>query len=321
MSNAGSFAPAVIRGRLVRRRKTFTWKSARTATRSSPANRSWLRRRAASSDSRRNTPKRTRRLPPDCGREYSKIRAARKRRSRIEDRGSRIEDRAIAREAILDSRSSILDFSEGSGMSQEKEIIVGGQAAVEGGMMRWQNYYAVAVRRQDGSIVSKSERLSKLADKYPILKTPVLRGSAVLIHSMMLGVKALNFSAEVAFEDQVGEEAKPQAVLKAAAASGALMTTTHAAESPRPVVMPEVVEKRSKSEQSSVTATATGSIAFALVFNILLFIALPLLLTNFLFIYFGWGDAPRVFIDRAAASGAPWYYEIWMWLQAYMKPV
>jgi uncharacterized protein YqhQ len=70
-----------------------------------------------------------------------------------------------------------------------------------------------------------------------------------------------------------------------------------------------------------VTATATGSIAFALVFNILLFIALPLLLTNFLFIYFGWGDAPRVFIDRTAASGAPWYYEIWMWLQAYMKPV
>src|SRR5262245_8350427 len=44
-----------------------------------------------------------------------KIRAVRKRRSRIEDRGSRIEDRAIAREAILDLRSSILDFSEGSG--------------------------------------------------------------------------------------------------------------------------------------------------------------------------------------------------------------
>ena len=206
-------------------------------------------------------------------------------------------------------------------MSQEKEIIVGGQAVIEGVMMRSPNSYAVAVRRQDGSIVSRSERLSKLADKYPILKTPILRGSAVLIHSMMLGVKALNFSAAVAFEDQMGEEAKPQAALQAAAASGALMTTTHAVESPRPVVRPEIVEKQSKSERSGVTATATGSIAFALVFNILLFIALPLLLTNFLFIYFGWGDAPRVFIDRAAASGAPWYYEIWMWLQAYMKPV
>jgi uncharacterized protein YqhQ len=206
-------------------------------------------------------------------------------------------------------------------MSQEKEIIVGGQAVIEGVMMRAPNSYAVAVRRQDGSIVSRSERLPKLTDKYPILKTPVLRGSAVLIHSMALGVKALNFSAAVAFEDHAGEEAKPQAALRAAAASGALMTTAHAVESSGRVVRPEAVEKPSKSKSSGATATAAGSMAFALIFNILLFIALPLLLTNFLFIYFGWGDAPQVSVDRAAASGAPWYYEIWMWLQAYMKPV
>jgi uncharacterized protein YqhQ len=209
-------------------------------------------------------------------------------------------------------------------MSQEKEIIVGGQAVIEGVMMRAPNSYAVAVRRQDGRIVSKSERLPKLTDKYPILKTPVLRGSAILIHSMLLGVKALNFSATVAFEDQAGEEEKPQSTFQAAAASGALMTTAHVIESPRQVAQSperEDVGKSSKSESSNQTATAAGSIAFALVFNVLLFIALPLLLTNFLFIHFGWGDAPRVSVDRAAASGAPWYYEAWMWLQAYMKPV
>jgi uncharacterized protein YqhQ len=217
-------------------------------------------------------------------------------------------------------------------MSQEKEIIVGGQAVIEGVMMRAPNSYAVAVRRQDGSIVSKSERLPKLADKYPILKTPVLRGSAVLIHSMLLGVKALNFSATVAFEDQSAEETKPQSAIQAAAASGALMTTAHVIESPRQVGQAaefgaerEAVEKPSKSksagEAAGATATAAGSIAFALVFNVLLFIALPLLLTNVLFIHFGWGAAPPVSIDQAAASGAPWYYEIWMWLQAYMKPV
>jgi uncharacterized protein YqhQ len=213
-------------------------------------------------------------------------------------------------------------------MSQEKEIIVGGQAVIEGVMMRAPNSYAVAVRRQDGSIVSKSERLPKLADKYPILKTPVLRGSAVLIHSMLLGVKALNFSATVAFEDQTSEEAKPQGAIQAAAASGALMATAHVIESPRQAAhpqesgaKPEVVEKSSKSESAGATATAAGSIAFALVFNILLFVALPLLLTNFLFIYFGWGDAPRASVDHAAALGAPWYSEAWTWLQAYMKPV
>jgi uncharacterized protein YqhQ len=209
-------------------------------------------------------------------------------------------------------------------MNQEKEIIVGGQAVIEGVMMRAPNSYAVAVRRQDGSIVSKSERLPKLADKYPILKTPVLRGSAVLIHSMLLGVKALNFSATVAFEDQAGEESKPQGALQAAAASGALMATAHVIESPRQVGRrpePEVVEKLSKSESAGATATAAGSIAFALVFNVLLFVVLPLLLTNFLFIHFGWGDAPPALVNQAVASGAPWYSEAWMWLQAYMKPV
>src|SRR5262249_24204576 len=213
-------------------------------------------------------------------------------------------------------------------MSQEKEIIVGGQAVIEGVMMRAPNSYAIAVRRQDGSIVSKSERLPKLADKYPILKTPVLRGSAVLVHSMLLGIKALNFSATVVFEDQAGGEAKREqpAAAQAAAATGVLMTTAHAIEAPGNVARPDFAEKTSKSEASSAgaTATATGSIIFALVFNVLLFIVLPLLLTNFLFIYFGWGDAPRISFDQsagAAASSAPWYQEAWTWLQSYMKPV
>jgi uncharacterized protein YqhQ len=210
-------------------------------------------------------------------------------------------------------------------MSQEKEIIVGGQAVIEGVMMRAPNSYAVAVRRQDGSIVSKSERLPKLTDKYPILKTPILRGSAVLIHSMALGIKALNFSATVAFEDLADEEAKPEQGLavQAAAATGAMMTAAHAIESPEHIARREIVEKPSKPESSSAcaTATAAGSIAFMMVFNVALFIALPLLLTNFLFIHFGWGDAPQFSSDRIAASGAPWYQEALMWLQAYLKPV
>src|SRR5262245_65015600 len=135
-------------------------------------------------------------------------------------------------------------------MKSEKEIIVGGQAVIEGVMMRAPHSYAVAVRRHDGQIVSKAEALPKLDQKYPLLKTPILRGSAVLIHSMALGIKALNFSATVAFDDLAGEEAKSEQGLavQAAAASGAMMTTAHAIESPARIGRPELVEKPSKSE-------------------------------------------------------------------------
>lgn len=211
-------------------------------------------------------------------------------------------------------------------MSREKEIIVGGQAVLEGVMMRAPNSYAVAVRRLDGSIAYKSERLPKLAEKYPILKVPVLRGSAVLIHSMMLGVKALNFSAAVAFDDQAQAEAEAEAnapgrVAKAAAASGAMMTTTHAIESADGFLGATAPAREPKLEASAgATATAAGSLLFALIFNVLLFIVLPLLLTNAMFIYFGWGNAPQPGISPAESGGA-WYNEAWQWLMGYMKPV
>ena len=85
--------------------------------------------------------------------------------------------------------------------TNERDLIVGGQAVIEGVMMRTPNAYAVAVRKADGTIVNTSARLPKWSDKYPLLKLPVLRGSAVLIQSMGLGIKALNYSANEAFAD------------------------------------------------------------------------------------------------------------------------
>ena len=200
-------------------------------------------------------------------------------------------------------------------MKPEKEIIVGGQAVIEGVMMRAPNSYAVAVRRQDGTIVAKSERLPKLAEKYPLLRVPILRGGAVLIHSMLLGIKAINFSATVVFEDQAAEPEKKPAV-QAAAATGTLMATAHELEMPLPRTE---VKGKSESGKAGATSTAAGSIAFALLFNILLFIVLPLLLTNVLFIYFGLGNAPQAPAENT--DGAAWYQSVWFWLQAYLKPV
>src|SRR4029434_8209432 len=88
-----------------------------------------------------------------------------------------------------------------------RDLIVGGQAVIEGVMMRTPNAYAIAVRKPDGTIVNTAAKLPKWSDKYPIFTLPVLRGGAVLMQSMGLGIKALNYSASEAFvEAEQAEE-------------------------------------------------------------------------------------------------------------------
>src|SRR6266498_355929 len=104
-------------------------------------------------------------------------------------------------------------FTEGPTVStNERDLIVGGHAVIEGVMMRTPNAYAVAVRKADGTIVNTAARLPKLSDKYPVLKLPVLRGSAVLVQSMGLGIKALNYSANEAFGDVQEAQSKEVSV-------------------------------------------------------------------------------------------------------------
>src|SRR6476660_1566393 len=87
----------------------------------------------------------------------------------------------------------------------ERDLIVGGQAVMEGVMMRTPSAYAIACRKSDGSIVHTSEALPKWSDTYNWLNLPVLRGGATLIQSMALGVKALNFSAKI-YEDDLAAQ-------------------------------------------------------------------------------------------------------------------
>ena len=56
--------------------------------------------------------------------------------------------------------------------TNERDLIVGGQAVIEGVMMRTPNAYAIAVRKADGTIVNTAARLPKWSDKYPMLKLP-----------------------------------------------------------------------------------------------------------------------------------------------------
>jgi uncharacterized protein YqhQ len=213
----------------------------------------------------------------------------------------------------------------------ERDLIVGGQAVIEGVMMRTPNAYAIAVRKADGTIVNTAARLPKWSDKYPLLKLPVLRGGAVLVQSMGLGIKALNYSANEAFAEAEEAEAKEVKVALSPAViegEGDFAGLTGAV----PGLIPVPTQRRSKDElKKGTTAAAAGSIIFALIFNVLLFVAAPLLLTNALFIAAGWAtapaavSAPAVTGDISATTAEPvekaWYSEAWSTVRTYLHPV
>ena len=79
----------------------------------------------------------------------------------------------------------------------------GGQAVVEGVMMRGLKYFAVACRKQKGEIVSTCEEVQNNLGWFSKLsKVPFLRGSVALVDSMILGTKTLMYSADIAIADE-----------------------------------------------------------------------------------------------------------------------
>jgi uncharacterized protein YqhQ len=98
-----------------------------------------------------------------------------------------------------------------------EDILVGGQAVIEGVMMRTPHAYAVAVRRADGSIEVKKEPVKRLSDYCRPLSWVVIRGFAVLIQSMVLGLRTLNFSINVSMKD-LEEKEKPKKAKKESSA-------------------------------------------------------------------------------------------------------
>src|SRR6266853_6854270 len=96
-----------------------------------------------------------------------------------------------------------------------EETLVGGQAVMEGVMMRAPHSYCVAVRKPNGEIVVEESPLPRVSEKYPIFKLPLLRGLGTLGQAMVLGLKALRFSANVALEQAqpaAESETKPREI-------------------------------------------------------------------------------------------------------------
>lgn len=89
---------------------------------------------------------------------------------------------------------------------KKPEFHYGGQAVIEGVMMRGPKDFAVAVRRANGEIVSTVENVESMFSKLAWLKKPFLRGTLVLIDAMALGIKALKYATDIAMKDIAVEE-------------------------------------------------------------------------------------------------------------------
>jgi uncharacterized protein YqhQ len=153
-------------------------------------------------------------------------------------------------------------------LSSSDDVLVGGQAVIEGVMMRSPKGYSVAVRRKDGSFNVIKAVLKTTGEKWKIFKLPIIRGVGVLGQALVLGIKALRFSADQAMLDEeetakpgAKPAAKPTAAASAAADSAAI-----------PAGAPEALP----------SWVMAGSLAMALGVNIVLFIGLPLFMTGLL---------------------------------------
>ncbi len=131
------------------------------------------------------------------------------------------------------------------------DLSVGGQAVIEGVMMRSTDKVATAVRMSDGKILVKTQDYIPLSKRHKLLNVPILRGAVAFVEMLVLGIRTLNFSADIAIRDQEKADA---------AAKGK-----------------EYNEKPGKSNALMLGLTAL----FALAFGIFVFFFIPLAISGF----------------------------------------
>lgn len=128
-----------------------------------------------------------------------------------------------------------------------KSSNIGGQAVLEGIMMKHNEEYAVAVRKPDGEISVKKEKYHSIVKWKVLTTTPFIRGVFNFIDSMVIGIKTLTYSASFYEEEEE-------------------------------VLTEEAVKKKEKKEKLLMGAT----VAFSVVAAVAIFMVLPYFLTSFL---------------------------------------
>ena len=149
-----------------------------------------------------------------------------------------------------------------------EETLVGGQAVLEGVMMRSPHAWAVACRKPSGEVVTLSQPLERRSEKHKWMAWPIVRGVMTLGYAMSLGYRALRFSANVAIEDVMQNETHGET------AASAVSPKRSGAEP----ITPEPFRSQAREKAASISGwLATGNIILSLAFFIFMYKYLPLL--------------------------------------------
>ena len=165
-----------------------------------------------------------------------------------------------------------------------EETLVGGQAVLEGVMMRSPHAWAIACRKPSGEVVTMSEPLERPSEKHKWMAWPIVRGVMTLGYAMNLGYRALRFSANVAIEDMMQEDnhaataalRQAQGRLSAAPPKPALSLSNGRSEAESR----QVPKSKSESREKAATLSnwlAAVNIVISLAFFIFMYKYIPLL--------------------------------------------
>jgi uncharacterized protein YqhQ len=203
-----------------------------------------------------------------------------------------------------------------------EETLVGGQAVLEGVMMRSPHAWAIACRKPSGEVVTMSESLERPSEKHKWMAWPIVRGVMTLGYAMTLGYRALRFSANVAIEDIMQEgdgdqgqskssstaaavPPKPQPHEKAAAISGWLAAVNIVISLAFFIFMYKYIPLLAATELKRIDPALGGRIIFNLVDG-------GIRLALFLFFIWGvslWKDIRRVYEYHGAEHKTVFAFE------------
>jgi len=169
-----------------------------------------------------------------------------------------------------------------------KSSEIGGQAVIEGVMMKNKDQYAVAVRKPDGEITVDVQKIEK--KRTGILAAPIIRGVVAFVDSMVIGIKTLSYSATFFEEETPNEE---EEMKKKAEAELAVTDADEDKSDAEDEIMvaedkedaPEVKKDAKKAEKQNSAgdkALVAGTVVLSIAFSVLLFMLLPMFLSRFL---------------------------------------